>query len=308
MSKRVPVGNQAFTLSPYSPFVQISLDPNKQDQFATSFAVDFFHYKAMPSPIGQKDKGDYRRSDGVDTISSNGMLYTLAGTFSATISDNRRTQKWGSGGELDPSEARLILPRFYNDKALADGPRIYLAPGDRVYIKDPNANVFVTNYHKMDYEDDRDNVPMFPICQFDGPIIDSLNREYKQGLDFELTTAGNIRWLASGKNPGIDPETKKGRIYSIRYLYKAYWYVTSLPKEIRMTNVTAGGVRAPERLPYYANIVREFIFHNQNKGDEKNQNVSETPQRAQQPPKETIQPGSPVIPVDMTTILEGDEE
>ena len=134
MAKRLPKGIQVDTINRNSPFVQQSFDLKRQDAFVTSLGADFKHYKAMPSPIGKKDRGDYRRNDGVDTITSNGMIYKCAGNFTATMTDNQREQRRTGAGALDPSESHLIMPRFYNDKDVADGKRIYLAPGDRLYV------------------------------------------------------------------------------------------------------------------------------------------------------------------------------
>lgn len=307
MSNRKPTGNQVDTIDRNSPFVQQSFDLKKQDEFATSFAIDFTHFKATPSPIGKNDRGDYRRSDGVDTITSNGMIYRCAGKFSATMTDNSRSQKQGIGGTLDPSQSKLVMPRFYNKDGLSDGKRIYLAPGDRLYISDPNADVKVANYQEMDYEPDSDNVPMFPIAEIEIPPLDSRNIEYIQGVDFCVTKDGNIRWIVGGKNPGIDPNTGKGRIYSIRYLYNAYWYIETLLKEVRITNVTTGLNRVPERMPYHAIIVREYIYHNQNKGDKNNQLKSKDPKRVDADPKPSLNDGKYLIPVDMSSI-EDDEE
>lgn len=303
-----PTGLQVDTINRYSPFVQQSFDLVKQDNFATSFAVEFNHYKALPSPIGQNDRGDYRRNDGVDTITSNGMIYSCAGKFSATMTDNTRDKGKSDGGTLDVSQSRIVMPRFYNKVGLADGDRIYLAPGDRLYVADPDADVLVSNYHKMDYEAGMDNVPMFPIVKLEGGIIDSKNIEYFCGVDYKITSNGNIRWIDGARNPGIDPDTGKGRIYSIRYLYRAYWYILNLPKEVRVTNVTTGDTRTPERMAYHAVLVREYIYHQQNRGGEQNLNKSKTPQRVDAPPQENINPDRFSIPVDMNTITEGDDE
>jgi hypothetical protein len=236
------------------------------------------------------------------------MIYRCAGIFTATMTDNGREQKRSSGGNLDPSESKLVLPRFYNSGAgVANGSRIYLMPGDRLYFGDPQADDRVSTAHKMDYQPDVDNVPVFPIYSLEEPPVDSRGIEYTCGVDFQISAAGNIQWLAGGKNPGIDPNTGKGRIYSIRYLYKAFYYVTALPKEVRITNVTAGGVRSPQRMPYHAIITREYIFHNQNRGDTLNQNKPHDPQRATPIIEESINPNKFVVPVDMNTITEGDE-
>src|SRR5271165_2803275 len=201
MSDRKAKGLQIDTIPRYAPQVQESFDLGRLDNFVTGLGVDFIHYRAMPSPIGKNDRGALRRNDGVDTITSNGMIYRAAGRFTAAITDNSREQKRGASGLLDPSEARLVMPRFYNKEGIQDcgsdgvaqGNRIYLAPGDRVYIADPDADVLVANYQEMDYQDELDNEPMFPIVRLEEKIVDSRNIEYNQGDDFELTSQGNIR-------------------------------------------------------------------------------------------------------------------
>lgn len=312
MSNRPPHGIQIQDINAWCPLTQHSFNILFDDDFVTSSGIDYSHWKAMPSPIGLKDRGDYRR-DGLDVLTSNGMLYVCAGVFTGCETDNTTDKKRTDGGIIDPSVSRLILPRFYNKaKSVAgsintapvdDGNRIYLAPGDRLYVSDPNANVNVSNYQKMTYEVGP-NIPMFPIVQLEVPIIDSKNISYVQGLDYCITSDGNINWLPGGSNPGIDPETGKGRVYSVRYLYRAFHYVVSLPKEVRMTNITENGIRTPERLAYYAVIQREYIYHSQNRGDPKNQSQSTTPQRAVQEPLDGIKPLPGVISVDMVSISE----
>lgn len=310
MSKHDPVGQQVDTIDRNTDFVQESFDLDRLDNFVTGLGVEFYHYKGMPSPIGQNDRGDYRRNDGVDTITSNGMIYRCAGKFTATMTDNSRDRKRGEAGTLDPSESKLVLPRFYNDKAYADGKRIYLSPGDRIYVADPTADVKVSNPQKMDYEPGIDNIPMFPIVELEMPITDSRNIEYIENVDYSITADGNIRWLPGGKNPGIDPSTGKGRVYSVRYLYKSYWYITILLKEVRITNVTNGNERAPTRMPYHCIVQREYMYHNQNNGDATNQLKPKPKEkkRVAKAPVSSINPAKPVITVDMSAIGEDEEQ
>lgn len=311
MSNRKPKGTQIDTISRYAPQVQESFDLNRLDAFVNSLGIDYIHYRAMPSPIGKNDRGDLRRNDGVDTISSNGMLYRKAGVFTGAMTDNSREIKRGLSGPLDPSEGRLVMPRFYNKPGTRDqdtGCRIYLMPGDRLYIADPKADTFVANAHEMDYEEGVDNVAMFPIASLQDPIIDSRNIQYIQGVDFIITSFGDIRWLPGGRTPGIDPETKKGRIYSIRYLYKAFYYITMLPKEVRVTNVTTGGVRAPERMPYYAQVVREYIFHQKNRGDTTQTPPGTADLRKDAAPRQSINPNQFEISVDNIDVHGNDDD
>lgn len=317
MSIRPPVGEQLQAINAWCPIVQTSFSLVQDDAFVTGQGIDYAHYKCVVSPIGLKDRGDYRR-DGLDTITSNGMIYVYAGTFSAAEVSNTRDKRRTDGGTDDPSTSNLIMPRFYNkggpslvnqlnSAPVDDGCRIYMAPGDRIYVSDPQANVSVSNYQKMTFELD-DNVPMYPIVCMELPIYDSRNIQYVQGLDYVITPKGNISWLPTGSNPGFDPQTGLGRVYSVRYLYKAYFYVVSLPKEVRMAVVTEGGVRQSERMAYNAQIQREYVYHSQNKGDPKNTTQSKTPDRAVQEPLGTVKPNPSSVIVDMTQFSEDGSE
>jgi hypothetical protein len=161
----------------------------------------------------------------------------------------------------------------------------------------------VSNAQEMDYQEGIDNEPMFPIVSMEEPILDSRNVQYNPGIDFNITPQGNIAWVDGANNPGIDPETGKGRIYSIRYLYRAFYYVTALPKEVRVTNVTTDGIRGPARMPYHAIIVREYVFHHKNRGDKSNLTTTKPQPRADAAPINSIGPGKYDISVDMTTIV-----
>jgi signal peptidase I len=263
------------------------------------------HWKAMPSPIGLSDRGDYRRTDdgNVDVITSNGYIYYLAGTFTATLVGNSRDQKRSSDSALiDYSQGYLILPRFYDCKENENKKRIRITPGDRIYC-DPEADDLVINKELMTYSFDKDNIPMYPIMHMDGPIIDSKNAIYKEHIDFSLTKEGNIRWIPGGKNPGINPDTGEGNVYSLRYLYRAFYYITHLPNEVRITNITQGSERGPQRLPYHAIVVREYIFHNINKGDQTNKPPLQKMEYRQIPrPTDNVQVNQPVVSVEMTDI------
>ena len=303
MSKRKPIGKQIDAIPRSASPFQVSFDLKRQDQFVTSLGIDFIHYKAMPSPIGMKDRGDYRRSDVLDTVSSNGMIYTKSGCFTATMTDNSKSEGRDDGGFIDTSTSRLVLPRFYNQGGeVANGKRIYMAPGDRVYAADPDADTRVPNYHRMEYDPVRDNVPMFPICEIE-LLQDSRGISHIDGVDFVVTSEGNIRWLASGNNPGIYPDTGKGRVFAIRYQYKAYWYIVAIPKEVRITNVTGDdGIRKPERMAQYVMIQREYIYHSTNNGNKQSELKPQDQKRIRQDPAQNLSPKPGSVAVDMSDI------
>jgi hypothetical protein len=243
------------------PITELGFNLESQDQFVKSRGVVFQHWAAIPSPIGLKDRGDYRRSDQYDTISSNGMIYKKVGCFTAAIVSNSKSKNPIEGGVFDYSTARLLVPRFYDQEGGGEEKEIHLAPGDRVFVRD--LELLVPNYQRMEFNPGGLDRAQFPIkCV--SYLIDSRNIEYKQGYHFKLVD-GHIKWIDGRDNPGIDPDTGKGRVYSIRYEYNAHWYITQIPNEVRVVQGTSSdGERFPQRMPYSAVIQREYVYYNQN--------------------------------------------
>lgn len=279
MNKK-PEGEQLEVIPFGSPIIQESFDLNRLDSFSKGLGTTFYHWKSTISPIGLNSRGDYRRND-TDVITSNGYVYNLAGRFTAVLTGNQKDQRRpAEGAVIDASQGNLVMPRFYDhyhNPAVGDcscareakEERIYLAVGDRLYC-DPTVDDLVINKEMLQFSYDSVGVPMFPIRKMDGPVIDSRGIEYKQNIDFNIDNWGNIAWIDGRPNPGIDENTGSGRTYSIRYLYRAFYYVTSLMREVRITNVTENGVRKPERMPYFIQVTREYIYHSINNSNELN--------------------------------------
>lgn len=295
MAEKEKKGQQIRSL-PKTPkdLFQVTMDLAKNDDLITQRGVEFEHWAAIPSPIGLKDRGDYRRSDQYDTITSNGMIYKKTGCFVAAIVSNSKRKTAGEGGVIDYSTARLLVPRKY-----ADGSEVHLAPGDRVFIKD--LEVLVSNYQRMQYAPGSLDRAQFPVKSVEY-LIDSTNKEYKCGVHFRIKD-GHIEWINGKDNPGIDPDTGKGRVYSMRYKYNAHWYITEIPNEVRVIQGTNdSGERFPERMPYSAIIQREYVYYNQNNDIDKNHG-REKEVRDIEEPKEPVQvPGEYQIKVDMSDI------
>jgi len=279
MADKKPKGNQLLANPDSEWEVTINLDAD--ERFVNGQGTDFVHYKAIPSSIGVKERGDYRKVDAADISATNGFKYKEAGCFTAMLVSNRKSKNAMDGGLFDESTARLIMPRFYNKNGDSGGKRIHLAPGDRIYIKD--ADVEVPNWQKMTYTPDNgEDVAQFPITCVEY-LEDSQGVEYVAGRHFTLNKDGNIKWLAGQKNPGIDPDTGKGRVYSLRYLYNAHYYVLSIPNELRVGRVTEGGVRKTARMPYHAVIQREYVYHQKVKS-KKPENIGKDTKRTKEEP------------------------
>lgn len=261
----------------------VGFNMEAQETFATDKGIVIEHWAAIPSPIGKKDRGDYRRPDKLDVISENGFLYKKVGEFVGTILNNSRSNSYGpaEGGIYDDSTSRLMMPRYY--KSLCDGTEdkkeISLLPGDRLYAA--QLELKVSNYQEAQYNPQGTDYLQFPADCVE-MLTDSRGIEYKQGKHFDVDKNGNIKWRSGQNNPGVDPDTGKGRIYGIRYKYKAFWYVQRLLNEIRVTNESDSS--KPARLPYHAVIQREYVYHNANRNKEQAiDNTQEKPRTVQEP-------------------------
>jgi len=282
MPKRKTSKPQIDTLPKSQALPEMSFDLSKMDQFAKSLGVRFVHYRAIPSPIGLKDRGEFRRSDSLDTIQENGFLYKECGEFTATFVSNSSGKRTVEAGLYDQSSARVIMPRFYDaDSPSHPNEEINMCVGDRVYIKD--FEVRVVNYQRVEYNPNYSDYLQYPaLCvEF---LVDSRGIEYQEGVHFKIDKNGNIEWKQGRKNPGTDPDTGKGRVYSIRYKYNAHWYVTSIPNEIRITNTTEGNTRSPSRMPYHIYVQREYVYHTTPRKD------NTEPERQTEPTRKTPEP------------------
>lgn len=268
---------------------EISFNLDKQDAFIKSHGVSFLHFRAIPSPIGLKDIGGYRRSDSLDTISENGFIYKKHGEFEGVVMSNNKSKQPIEGGVFDYSQARLTLPRFYNeDSDIASEERIHLVQGDRLYLRDvPVKEKNVVNYQRVEYSPNSSDYLQFPATSVE-VLIDSRGEEYKENIHFKVNKVGNIEWISGKKNPGIDPETGRGRIYSIRYTYEAHWYVASVINELRIGNTTVGSERKDTRMPYHVMIQREYVYHNRNRGDSINSDNETKTERTTEEKQENI--------------------
>lgn len=304
MAKRPIKQQQAIAAPDNVPEVYFNL--NTQDNFVASMAPEYIHYQAIPSPLGKKSKGDYRRPDVYDDESLGGFLYQCAGTFSGVMLSNSRSKSDIDGGNEDSAGSRMTMPRFYNAEVEGDtvGKRIYMAPGDKVYIKDPNVDVKVVNYQEFEYTPDRDNIMQFPVHSVMS-LVDSRNTRYTCGEDFEVTADGNIKWLNPVRNPGIDPDTGKGRVCAIRYLYLGFWYVISIPNEIRIGRVLEGDGRVEARFPYQVQLIREYVYHQRKNSDNAKQKVETDGLPSKEVP-EPVRPivKGPTVKVQMTDVEE----
>ncbi len=244
----------------------ITLDPSAFDDAIRSQGLLFEHHQALPCPVGRIDKHDsLRRPHPHHVGCQNGFLYAKVGRFQALLTSNAANLDFQAQGLADASSAQCTAPRFYAcDDPSAPQARVYLNQMDKLYFADER--ILVPHWEFVEAGPDGKDRLAFPaICVT--RLVDNRNVSYSEGSDFNVL-GGNIVW-AGNNQPGIDPETEKGRIYAVWYLYRPWWYVKSLGHEIRVTNVDnpMTGERSAEKMPQSCTVVREYFYLNKENED-----------------------------------------
>lgn len=282
MAPKPPLNNFDLDLMPDQT---VSFSETAFDNFIRSQGIELIHYTATRCPVGLIDQDDVTRRPHEDHEGcSNGFIYTQAGIVTGLFYSNSLSLKMTDVGRADAAGVQVTLPRFYDtpdcgghgvtnacDDGQYSGIPLLVAPFDRFYIKE-EAGLEVVHWQLNQVSGTSIDRLSFPAKKVT-VLVDNQGHRYHYGSDFSLTSDGWIKWVPN-HSPGVDPKTNKGRVYSIRYTYRPYFYVERLPHEIRVAQIQddATGQRHVERMPQTIILQREYSFYSQ--GDDRQQNAS----------------------------------
>lgn len=239
----------------------VSFDPLAFDDAVRSQGIEFVHWRAMRCPVGLIDQYDTRRPHDDHSGCSNGFLYTRAGKFTALFIGNAMNENQQDLGWLDGSTVQVTLPRYYDGDSQVP---VQVAPFDRLYLSEEAVTVphwQLVEAHASGF--DKLSRPAVAVTD----LVDNQNQRYGPG-DFELVN-GQVHWL-SQKQPGQDADVGRGRIYSIRYTYRPYWYVNRVVHEVRVAQVDnpVTGERVAMRMPQAVWLQREYVAEKEEKDEQ----------------------------------------
>ena len=239
------------------PNAVVSFDTDAFDEAIRSQGVTFVHFRAMRCPVGMTDMYSERRPHDDHAGCSNGFLYTKAGVITSLFAGNSTQTNVGEVGAMDGSTVNVTMPRFYDG---TETP-VYVAPFDRLYLAEEN--IVVVNWQLFQADKSGRDKLNFPAVTVQD-LVDAQARRYEQP-DFEVRE-GRIVWLTRNR-PGLDPETGKGLVCSVRYTYRPYWYVKTLIHEVRVTQAEnpVTGKREVCRMPQAIQLQREYIFEKEDR-------------------------------------------
>lgn len=245
------------------PDETIQFDADAFDRFIRTHGVKLQHWRAMKCPIGLTDKTDAMMQAHDHTTHdncSNGYLYTYAGTISCMFTGNSAQPEFTDAGIVRNGTAQVTIPVTYDNS----DEIIRLAQMDRFYLDEKE--ITVIHWQLAQYSTTGSDRMSFPAVQvFD--LVDSLGRSFKQGIHFDVFQ-GRIVWRDSEERPGLDAETQSGRVYSVRYDYRPYWYFSRFLHEIRVgQKMDLDGKIMAFRLPQSGIIQREYVYESEKRGN-----------------------------------------
>lgn len=242
---------------------QVNFDPTILDKTIVSKGIRFVHWIALHSPIGLIDKYDSRRPDvEVDSLTSNGRFYIRGGVLTGLMSGNTKDARAIEGGIMHSAVAQFTPTRFYECAYNQEPQRIYLSVFDKLYLE--QEDILVSRDELAAFNEDGWDRLDFPVVQVQA-IVDSNGIRYDSN-DYQVEKGG-LRWV--GNRPGVNPNTGKGVVYSIRYRYRPHWYVERLLHELRLVS-REDPVSGKAVIPLNQSCIvnREYVFLNKQRAEE----------------------------------------
>jgi hypothetical protein len=252
------------------PLDNVAFDHEAIDDLLRSHGIEVIHYKAIKCPIGLKEQ--YSPRGHVDhNDCSNGFIYKVAGGVTILFRQNSTSESIGNFANIANATVQASFPRFYDDCTdFSINEEIVLHKYDRIYLKNPVG--FTVTTHLFQSNNTGVERMAYPIMCVEY-LVDYTGKEYVVNEDFNIVN-GNLQWLPN-KQPASDSDTGQGAVLSIRYRYVPYWYVDSLPHEIRVSRKInqVTGESTLHRMPQQVNLVREHVFENVQSTGESPRNI-----------------------------------
>lgn len=246
------------------PSQTVSFDPALFENLVKGHGIPFVHFRAMRCPVGLVDRYDGRRPNHDHVGCSNGFVYTKAGNLIATYLSNANQQRKTEIGYVDGATVYVTVQRFYEEPD--EEEEVQIAEFDRFYLN--NEKIVVPTWELAEANITGRDKLHFPVVHVQD-LMDSSGLRYSEGQDFDVV-GGYIVWKDGGRRPTFDQEANKGQVYSVRYTYRPYWYVKSIPHQVRVANVDdpLTGERETQRMQQELVLQREYVFEKKDKNED----------------------------------------
>ena len=246
-----------------SPFPSILNDPsirsNNFEELLKNRGLRFIHRRATPCPnlATLNDRGH----DPNCNLCQDGFLHYGDREITGVFYGDTLEKLYEIQGEWEIGQAIITFPAEYDTGEQADFNTF-----DQLEIPDFTMRLWELKEFKVSA--DGEQRLRYPVINTD--FVATIDRatdtlvEFEEGVDFEVTVDGNIKWLP-GKEPSveIDPDTgdQQGQIITYSYFSKPRFTVQHLMHELRASQEfdEATGEKVARRLPQQVLVRKDFI-------------------------------------------------
>lgn len=246
----------------------VTFDLNAFEDAIKYHGVTLEHWMGMVCPIGLVDNNNYHKIHEDHDRCSNGFIFTYAGEVNAVLYYNKRDFKIREIGNLEDSSIWATFSITYEN-----GKTFKPTPFDRFYVKESNITVVhwqTFKVHETGY--DRLRFPIEEVVD----LMDNTGHVYSPA-DYTIEDK-KLKWI--GQRPF--PET----VCSIRYLYRPYYYLESLPHELRIQQINTESGRVIQPFPMQGVLQREYVYQKDNQNPE----IPDNPRAIQAPKQNNFGP------------------
>lgn len=250
----------------FPPNEAVNFDLGAFDDAIFAHGVPLEHQRCIPCPLGKRNVFDTRAPDHDDHPGCDaGFLYRTKGVVRGLFTAANNKVQYTDNGMFVDQTVQVTTARCYNDGV----DKFYAQKWDRLYIADEA--IVVPAWKTAQFNTAGVDRMDFPVVSIDY-IIDSAGNEFTDN-DYQIV-GGRIVW--GQNNPGVDPATGQGRVYTCSYFYRPYWIVADLGHEIRVAGDHGAVLQAPQN--FY--VQREHFFRNVQSDQESERQVPTPPDGA----------------------------
>lgn len=236
---------------------QILPDPSIQgigfDQLLNNRGIRFIHKIAAPCP-NMTSLSDNNHNPDCTFCDQSQILYVEEREIVGVLSSNTLEKLFEIQGVWDVGTAVITFPTEYSDGVQAD-----FNVFDQLLC--PDFQIRLSELKEYDGGEGLITETKYPIQKVVN-ITSTFNntlKKYIQGVDFTLTSDGNIQWIA-GRQPSYNEIEGIGEILSITYSANPAYNVIQTLHELRVTQELVNGVKTAKRLPQQVLVRRDFLF------------------------------------------------
>ena len=222
------------------------------DQLLMARGIRVIHEKAVPCPnVLSVDAAAHQPN--CEFCDNSGIYYYTEKEIVGLFTGNSIEKTFEAHGVWEIGTAVMTFPSMYPDGTQADF-------NTYDYLTIPDFEVRMWEQKVYQERPGLLQTLRYPVTKVElaVSIVSDVQKIYLQGVDFNITPAGDIQWVA-GREPGINPANGEGVVVTWSYFANPRYIVVQSLRELRITQEMIQGQKTARRLPQQVLVKRDFL-------------------------------------------------